>query len=86
MVRIKDPVINKIYKTKSTSPSTRSSLFLPQLPKKVQSRIVDNKTKTIVSEKIIVFIMNGDTRITIPSIRVMFIKQEPIIFPTARFL
>lgn len=65
-------------------PSLLSNFPLPKLPRKNQRSIVEVMTNDMTVVNIVILISNCETANTIPKINVRFVKQLPIVSPSAK--
>ena len=67
------------------NPSVLSKIFLPFIPKKIHRSRHETRLKAIRIEKFNNLIVKVETSKTKPKTRVRSTKQEPMIFPKAKF-
>lgn len=76
-------IINARYNKNRIIPSPLSSFPLPKLPRKNQRIIVEVITNDISAVNTVMLMSNLEKTSTIPKINVRFVKQLPIVLPSA---
>ena len=67
------------------APSSLSSFFLPRFPRKSHNSKLEKSIRYTISGNNERLKGVGDRRKTNPRMRVMFVRQDPAMFPIARF-